>query len=108
MRIRRVAALASLAVLGSACGSTGAPASAGGGGGAPVDGGTATFAEAPGSAPNYLFPLHALQYFNTTDSNQFQTLMWRPLYFFGDGNNVVLNQRLSLATPPVYSDGDRT
>ena len=108
MKFRRTAAvlaLSTLAMTAGACGTTGTPT--GGAGGKPIVGGTATFAEAPGSPPNYIFPLDALQYFNTTDINQFQNLMWRPLYFFGQGNNVVLNQQLSLADPPVYSNGDR-
>lgn len=110
MRFRRTAAactaLATLAAAAAACGSTSAPT--GSSTGAPVSGGTATFAEAPGSPPNYIFPLDALQYFDTTDINQFQNLMWRPLYFFGNGNQVILNKQLSLADPPVYSDGDHT
>lgn len=108
MRFRRTAAalaLSALAASASACGGSG---TSGGSPGTSVSGGTVTFAEAPGSAPNYIFPLDALQYFDTTDINQFQELMWRPLYFFGRGNTVTLNRSLSLADPPVYSDGDRT
>jgi peptide/nickel transport system substrate-binding protein len=69
-------------------------------------GGTATFAESPGAPPNYIFPMDALQYFNTSNIYQFQDLMWRPLYWFGHGSQVVLNKSLSLAQPPVYSAGD--
>jgi peptide/nickel transport system substrate-binding protein len=69
-------------------------------------GGTATFAESPGAPPNYIFPMDALQYFDVENIYQFQDLMFRPLYWFGDGSKVVLNDSLSLADAPRYSDGD--
>lgn len=105
----RVAALAIAASLTlAAC--TSATSGNGGGqtGNTPVSGGTASFAESAGAPPNYIFPLDALQYFNTSNINQFQYLMWRPLYWFGNGGRIVLNRALSLAEPPVYSDGNRT
>lgn len=71
--------------------------------GAVTEGGTATFAEAPGTAPNYIFPMDSLAYFSTSNINQFQYLMWRPLYWFGDGNKIAENDDLSLAEPPKYS-----
>jgi peptide/nickel transport system substrate-binding protein len=107
VKSRRIAAyllLLALASSASACATTGAPSSTAGG--KPIVGGTVTFAEAPGSPPNYIFPLDSLQYFNTSNINQFQNLMWRPLYFFGQGSNVILNEPLSLAEPPVYSNND--
>jgi peptide/nickel transport system substrate-binding protein len=64
---------------------------------------TATFAEAPGAQPNYIFPLAALQYFSVSNLSQFQFLMYRPLYWFGTNGSVLLNNSLSLADPPVYS-----
>jgi peptide/nickel transport system substrate-binding protein len=71
-------------------------------------GGTATWAESAGAPPNYIFPLDALQYFNTSDINQFQLLMWRPLYWFGNGTDIALNTGNSLADPPIYSNNDQT
>jgi peptide/nickel transport system substrate-binding protein len=35
-------------------------------------------------------------------------MQWLPLYFEGDGAKPIINQRLSLAYPPTWSDGDRT
>jgi peptide/nickel transport system substrate-binding protein len=64
---------------------------------------TATFAEAPGAQPNYIFPLTAVPYFNVEDLSQFQYLMYRPLYWFSTNGQVQLNTTLSLADPPVYS-----
>ncbi|MGD0195574.1 MAG: ABC transporter substrate-binding protein, partial [Candidatus Dormibacteria bacterium] len=80
----------------SACGSTSST-------GLAVKKTTATFAELPGSQPNYIFPLAALQYFSVANLSQFQYLMYRPLYWFGDNGQVQLNTSLSLADTPVYS-----
>ncbi|MFG1864142.1 peptide ABC transporter substrate-binding protein [Microbispora bryophytorum] len=108
---RRLAAVGSVLVLSwllAAC--TGGGASpgrpTGSATGVPREGGTATFAEAPGTAPNYIFPMDSLAYFNTSNINEFQYLMWRPLYWFGDGDKIVLNEDLSLAEPPKYSAGN--
>ena len=80
----------------SACGSTSST-------GLSVKKTTATFAELPGSQPNYIFPLASLQYFSVANLSQFQYLMYRPLYWFGNNGQVQLNTSLSLADPPVYS-----
>ena len=67
---------------------------------------TATFAELPGAQPNYILPLASLQYFSVSNLSQFQFLMYRPLYWFGQNGTVALNDSLSLADPPVYvADG---
>jgi peptide/nickel transport system substrate-binding protein len=64
---------------------------------------TATFAEEPGSQPNYIFPITGLNAFTVANLAQFQYLMYRPLYWFGTNGQVKLNTSLSLADPPVYS-----
>jgi peptide/nickel transport system substrate-binding protein len=64
---------------------------------------TATFAELPGAQPNYILPLASLQYFSVSNLSQFQFLLYRPLYWFGQNGQVQLNTSLSLADPPVYS-----
>ncbi len=63
---------------------------------------TVTFAEAPGANPNYIFPYMASQYFSVDNINQFQQLMFRPLYWFGLGGSVEVQPSLSLATMPVF------
>jgi peptide/nickel transport system substrate-binding protein len=65
---------------------------------------TATWAEAPLSPPNYIFPFMGLQYFNVSNINQFQYLMFRPLYWFGVNATPNLNLSLSLAKVPKYSN----
>ncbi len=87
----------------AACGS-GAPVSSGSGsGGTKVPGGTAYLAEAPNASPNYIFPLAPPGYFSTVNMNQFQVLMYRPLYWFGNHGKPTINYRLSIGQAPQYS-----
>jgi peptide/nickel transport system substrate-binding protein len=72
-----------------------------------VKGGTAYFAEPPQAVPNYIFPFMSLAFFSTQNIPEFQQLMYRPLYWFGNGSNPTLNESLSLASNPKYSKGNR-
>ncbi len=117
MSIRRSAAAAAvifssgLAMLGVA-----GLAIAGGGGAAvsaaaaikTVQGGTAYFAEQPLSSPDYIFPLVSDENYSVANTAEFQTLLYRPLYWYGDGDRPGVDYSLSLGDAPVYSDGDRT
>ncbi len=67
---------------------------------------TVTFAEQPGSAPNYIFPMLSGAYFDSVNQEQFQYLMFLPLYWFGHDSKPVLNPALSLAKAPAYTAGD--
>jgi peptide/nickel transport system substrate-binding protein len=103
--------LAALAVAGTlalaACAGSGSPGAGGSPSGQPVKGGTATFAENPASgAADYIFPLVSLSY-DTPTNLQLQYLMYRPLYWFGQGRQPTANPGLSLADPPVYQDGNK-
>jgi peptide/nickel transport system substrate-binding protein len=100
-------ALAITAALGlAACaGGGGAPGPAGTG--PPVQGGTAYFAEQPLSPPTYIFPLVSGQYFTVANTSDFQTLLYQPLYWYGDRGNTSVDYRLSIGDPPAYSDGGR-
>jgi peptide/nickel transport system substrate-binding protein len=69
---------------------------------------TATYAEQPQTAPNYIFPFMSLAFFSIVNINQFQQLMYRPLYWFGNGSTPNLNPSLSLADNPVYTDNRTT
>ena len=95
------AAIAIGAIVLAACGNTSAS-------GSKVTRTTATFAEGPGSQPNYILPLASLQYFSVANLGQFQFLMYRPLYWFGTNGTVSLNNSLSLADPPVYAAGGKS
>jgi peptide/nickel transport system substrate-binding protein len=69
----------------------------------PADGGTATFAMEPSFNANYIFPFDNSNEFTVPNTDDFQYLLYRPLYWFGTGNEPYLNTALSLAYPPVYS-----
>jgi len=104
-----------LGALALACAAAlGLAACAGGGGppprsaaGPPVRGGTAYFAEQPLTPPTYIFPLVSGQYFTVTNTSDFQTLLYLPLYWYGDRGRTSVNYGLSLGNAPVYSDGNR-
>jgi peptide/nickel transport system substrate-binding protein len=66
-------------------------------------GGTATWAIPAAQVPNWIFPFMSLAYFSTTNVEQFQFLMYRPLYWFGKSGEPVVNESLSLADPPSWS-----
>jgi peptide/nickel transport system substrate-binding protein len=68
-----------------------------------IKGGTAVWALPPSSAPNYIFPFESSAYLSTYNSLSFAQLMYRPLYWFGNGAQPVLNPSLSLANPPAWS-----
>ena len=112
-RVARALGLATLCSLAlGACGS--APLSAGAGAsltaaamGGAIDGGTAYFAEQPELPPDYIFPLVSGQYFTVENTADFQTLLYEPLYWFGDQASTSVDYRLSIGNAPVYSDGDR-
>ena len=74
-----------------------------GSGGTTANKTTATFAEPPGASPNYIFPLMPLKYFSINNGDQFQALLYRPLYWYTTKGQVNLNTSLSLANPPQYS-----
>ncbi|MGA2521811.1 MAG: ABC transporter substrate-binding protein [Acidimicrobiales bacterium] len=77
-------------------------------GGTPSTGGTAVWAELPGSAPNFIFPFDPPGLFSVPNISQFQYLMYRPLYWFGQGTTPDLNLSLSLGKQPVYSNNSQT
>ena len=70
-------------------------------------GGTAYFAEQPETPPDYIFPLVSGQYFTVTNTADFQTLLYEPLYWFGDRAGTSIDYGLSIGDAPVYSDHDR-
>ncbi|HEY5111077.1 MAG TPA: carboxypeptidase regulatory-like domain-containing protein, partial [Acidimicrobiales bacterium] len=68
----------------------------------------ATYAESPGAPPNFIFPYDSCQFFSTGNVSQFQYLMYRPLYSFGNGDQPSLNPALSLATTPTFANNNTT
>jgi peptide/nickel transport system substrate-binding protein len=92
----------------AACSSNHNSSSAAPTGGTPVAGGTATFAELPGAPPNYIFPFTSSSYISVSNTDLFQYLMYRPLYWFGNGASPTVNTTLSVANVPVWSNGGHT
>jgi peptide/nickel transport system substrate-binding protein len=75
---------------------------------AKVKGGTAVWALPPASAPNYIFPFESGAYLSTYNNLSFAQLMYRPLYWFGNGAQPLLDSSLSLANPPTWSGNTAT
>ena len=90
---------AALALVAGACSSTSSGASSG----APVKGGTAVYAEPPSLTPNYIFPFASSVYASNENIFDFDWLMYRPLYWFGNGSQPTVNNSLSLANPPLFN-----
>ncbi len=96
-------AVAGLAVVVAACGPVGSGASSSTVGTTPTNGGTATYATIPGLSATYIFPFTPGADFSATNSDDLQYLLYRPLYWFGDGTQPTLNPQLSLADPPTFN-----
>ena len=67
--------------------------------GKPVKGGTVSVALPAGVTYNWIFPFYAITNASVYNSQQFQWLMVRPLYMFGNNTNtsVLINYPLSPA-----------
>lgn len=72
------------------------------------DHGTATFGLVPSQVARYIFPFTGGAEADDVELFQFQNLLWRPLYWFGDDGKFSFNPKLSLGLPPVYSNGGKT
>ena len=106
-RLTAAVCVAVVALLLGACSSPGSSAPSGKPG-TPVSGGAATFALPPAATPDWIFPFIDSAHSSVDNRNQFEYLMYRPLYWFGDNGEPVVNSSLSLADPPVYSNNDQT
>ncbi len=71
-------------------------------------GGVATFALPPAETSTYIFPLQSLAGAGPVDDNEFQMLMYLPLYWFGKDGTDVVNYQRSLGDAPQYSNGGKT
>ncbi|HLI00689.1 MAG TPA: ABC transporter substrate-binding protein [Acidimicrobiales bacterium] len=122
------AAVGAGALMLAACGSGGSGGGGGGGGnnssspttnnpgnttpqvtqpaGKPKHGGTVTVAQSPGTSPNYIFPMSPSQNYSVYNTD-IQTLLYRPLYYFGENNNPAIDYNKSIGQKPVFSDGGK-
>jgi peptide/nickel transport system substrate-binding protein len=70
--------------------------------------GTITWAEPPGSAPTWILPIEPSADFTVYSADDFSYESWRPLYWTQSGTSPAVDQSLSLAYTPTYSNGDKT
>lgn len=70
--------------------------------------GTVTWAERPGLGPTWILPLVTAVADGVNNVTEFEYEMWRPLYWFGNGVEPTELAAMSLASPPVWSNGDKT
>jgi peptide/nickel transport system substrate-binding protein len=107
LRLAAVAGAAALALAAASCSSTSSPGPTASGGTA--KGGTATIALPAGVTYSNIFPFYGVTEASVYNL-QFQYLLFRPLYLFGNNtdSSVSVNYPLSTASPPVYSDGGKT
>jgi peptide/nickel transport system substrate-binding protein len=112
LRLAAVAVLAAVAMVAAACSSSGtsSPSGSSTSGGTAVTGGTATIALPPSVTYTWIYPFYSITNASVYNINQFQWLMYRPLYFFGNNTNgdVGINYGSSPASQPVYSNGGKT
>jgi peptide/nickel transport system substrate-binding protein len=108
-RRSRLAAAAGIIAVVAIAGCSGSSSSGGNSssGGTPLQGGTASYYNI-GGGPNYIFPLASAQYFLQTNISDLQQLMYRPLYWYGNGNDTTIDYSRSIAKAPVYSNGNKT
>ncbi|MHB1576490.1 MAG: ABC transporter substrate-binding protein, partial [Candidatus Dormibacteria bacterium] len=110
-----IALVAGLGVLVAACGSTTGSSSSSSNsiaqtpatGGTPTTGGVASYALPIGEDFSWIFPIENQANYEDWNSNV-EGGMWRPLYFAGGAGKSGVNYGLSLANPPVYSNGNKT
>jgi peptide/nickel transport system substrate-binding protein len=107
LRLGAAACAVAFALIAAGCSSSSSPSSSSSG--TPVTGGTVTYADLPTAVPNWIFPMMTLTYFSVSNSQEFQYLMYRPLYYFGgEGTDPVVDYALSPADAPVYTNGGKT
>jgi peptide/nickel transport system substrate-binding protein len=100
---------AGIAALVAACGPASGSTAAGSASQANTS--TVTYAMQPTTKASYAFPFISVNDgsdFSIYNINDFQYLMYRPLYWFGTGVNPYMNPELSLAEPPTYQGNQVT
>jgi len=71
-------------------------------GNTPVNDGTVYYALPADVNPNYIFPFSPGPAFTIDNTATLQYLMYRPLYWWGEGGKPYLDKSLSLAYLPTY------
>lgn len=77
--------------------------------GKPTSGGTVSFAEQPSGGPTYIFPITPASDLSAYVVDQFQSLMWRPLWWAPSGATPKVDYAESISPkPPAYSNDNKT
>ncbi|WP_433649987.1 ABC transporter substrate-binding protein [Micromonospora zamorensis] len=74
----------------------------------PRQGGTVTWACAPGFPPAVIFPFTPAERMGTRNIYEFQMLMYRPLYYFGSRGEPNVDYAQSIGEPPRWSEDGLT
>ena len=69
---------------------------------------TINVAEAPGASPNFILPFADCLHASANNIQDFQQLMYRPLYWFGLGSSKAVQYPLSIGEKPVVSNAGKT
>jgi peptide/nickel transport system substrate-binding protein len=108
LRVAALAAVAAGALLAAGCGSSGttttSPST-----GKSVSGAVATLPDITGQGANCIFPMETTNCYSVPTYEDFEYLMVRPLYMFGNnGQSIAVNYALSPADQPIYSPNGKT
>jgi len=74
----------------------------------PQKAGTITWAIAPNTAPNWIFPVVTSASNSVFNNFSFIWEMWRPLYWTVNGTDPELDPAMSIANTPSYTNDDKT
>jgi peptide/nickel transport system substrate-binding protein len=69
-------------------------------------GGTVTFAEGAGATPNYIDPMQSSSFFTFANVAELDPDLFLPLYWFGNHGKPGINESLSVAKLPVFSNNN--
>jgi peptide/nickel transport system substrate-binding protein len=104
LRVAALAAVAAGALLAAGCGASTTPTST-----TNVKGAVATLPNITGQGANCIFPMETTACYSVPNYEDFQYLMVRPLYMFGNnGPSIKVNYAESPADAPIYSNGGKT
>jgi len=70
--------------------------------------GTVRLEQPPGGNPTWILPIMNVANYAAYDVSAFDYEMWRPLYWPDMGVTATIDRTLSLANPPVWSNGNKT
>ena len=70
--------------------------------------GTITYAMIPGAVPNWILPMPTSASNSVYNVFNFEWQMWPPLYYAPKGSTPTVDSALSVANPPVWSNGGKT